>query len=220
MRGWPIKPAALMASTLKEVLFLDADCLPLRNPELLLDSAEYRARRALFWPDWRVHRLVEGARVWELVGLPYRGDAELETGIFLVDKESCWRELGIVQWMNAHSSFWYRHVLGDKDTFYIAWRKLGRSYHLAPPGTRYRSVVLRHLWEDGEPIADHRTGTSKYALPVRRGPYTSYLSSYEGRPMIKNLYDEIMQRFFVRDFPRHVSLLEELARVRDECGPG
>jgi hypothetical protein len=75
---------------------------------------------------------------------------------------------------------------------------------------------MRHFSEDGEPIADHRTGTSKYALPVRRGPYTSYLSFYEGRPMIKNLYDEIMQRFFVRGFSRHVRLLEELALVRRE----
>jgi len=210
MRGWPIKPAALKHSTLREILFLDADCFPLRNLEFLFDSPEYRDTRALFWPDNQFHKMIEGASIWPLTGLDYRGDTEFETGIFLVDKSDCWDELCLGEWLNAHSSFWYNHVLGDKDTFYLAWRKLGRRYFLGPPCVRHRSIVTRHFWSDGQPLVDHRTGASKYGLPIKKGPFTTHLTPYKWRPRVKNFYDEAMQRFFVRDFGLHVSYLDEL----------
>jgi hypothetical protein len=216
MRGWPIKPAALMYSRLREVLFLDADCFPLRNPEFLFETLEFRNHRALFWPDNRFHRMLPGATIWPLTGLAYQGDTEFETGIFAVDKEDCWRELCLAQWMNTHSSFWYEHVLGDKDTFYLAWRKLGRRYFLAPPCKRYNAVVTRHFWVDGQPIADHRTGASKYALPKWRGPFKVHLAPYKWRPTLKNVYDELMQRFFVKEFSLHTRYLDELNRFRIE----
>ncbi len=216
LRGWPIKPEALLHSSFRHVLFLDADCFPLRNPEMLLDSPEYAEYGALFWPDNRYHRMVSGAAIWELTGLPFRGDPEFETGIFALDKQACWRELCLARWMNAHSSFWYDYVLGDKDTFYLAWRKLGRRFFLAPPCRRYQAVVTRHFWTDGAPIVDHRTGSSKYGLPRRKGPFRVHLTPYKYRPSFKNLYDELMQHFFVKEFRTHVGYLEELGAIHDE----
>jgi hypothetical protein len=210
MRGWPIKPAALIHSTLRDVLFLDADCFPLRNPEFLFDSVQFREHRALFWPDNRSHRMVDGAPIWRHTGMPFRADPEFETGIFLIDKHDCWEELCLAQWMNANSSFWYRYVLGDKDTFYLAWRKRERSYFMAPACKRYGAVVTRHYWADGKPIADHRTGASKYSLPQRWGPFAVHLAPYQWRGTAKNVYDECVQRFFVKDFSLHVRLLDEL----------
>jgi hypothetical protein len=214
MRGWPIKPAALLHSKLREVLFLDADCFPLRSPDFLFESAEYEQHRSLFWPDNRFHKLGPSGTIWKLTGLPYRGDTEFETGIFVVDKDACWRELCLAEWLNQHSSFWYNHVLGDKDTFYIAWRKLGRSFLLAPPCKRYSAVVTRHFWTDAKPIADHRTGTSKYSLPRKKGPLTLHLAPYKWRPGLKNVYDEFMQRFFVKEFGLHTKFLDELLRFK------
>lgn len=215
MQGWPIKAAALRHTALREVLFLDADCFPLRNPEFLFETREFAESRAVFWPDSRFHRMVAGAPIWELTGMPFRGDTEFETGIFVIDKKSCWRELCLMQWMNEHSSFWYQHVLGDKDTFYLAWRKLDRRFFLAPPCERYRAIITRHYWTDGLPIADHRTGASKYALPRRKGPFTLHLAPYKWRPTVKNVYDELMQRFFVRDFALHGRFLDELKELHD-----
>jgi hypothetical protein len=214
MRGWPIKPAALISSKLREVLFLDADCFPLRNPEFLFESSQYREHRSLFWPDNRFHRMIPNGTIWPLTGLTYRGDTEFETGIFAVDKQDCWPELCLAQWMNANSSFWYDHVMGDKDTFYLSWRKRGKSYFMAPPCTRYGAVVTRHFWVDGQPIADHRTGASKYALPKRQGPFTVHLAPYKYRSKAKNVYDELMQRFFVKEFRLHVKYLDELDRFQ------
>jgi hypothetical protein len=214
LRGWPIKPAALLASSLNEVLFLDADCFPLRNLEFLWQSSHFAENGALFWPDNRHHKMIAGASIWPLTGLDFRDDTEFETGIFLMNKTACWRELSLAQWMNANSPFWYQHVMGDKDTFYLAWRKLRRSYFLGPPCRRYKAVLTRHFWTDGRPLVDHRTGTSKYALPKRRGPFTVHLAPFQYRPSIKNVYDELMQRFLMQGFRGHVGYLDELDGFR------
>jgi hypothetical protein len=220
MRGWPIKSAALLHSEFRHVLFLDADCFALRSPQFLLDTAEYRDTGALFWPDSRFHKMVEGGSVWQMTGLPWRGETEFETGIVLLDKQRCWRELCLANWMNAHADFWYAHVMGDKDTFYLAWRKLGSPYFLAPPCRRHGAVVTRHFWTDGQPLADHRTGASKYCLPTRRGPFTVHLTPYRWRSGLKNVYDELMQRFLVSGFREHTAYLRELAALRTAWGEG
>ncbi len=215
MRGWPIKPAALVHSAFRHVLFIDADCFVLRSPQFLFDTAEYRDTGALFWPDNRRHKLVAGAAIWELTGLPYRGDTEFETGLVALDRQRCWRELWLTNWMNAHADFWYAHVMGDKDTFYLSWRKLGSPFVLAPPCRRHGAVITRHFWTDGRPLADHRTGTSKYALPRRRGPLTVHLAPYRWRSGAKNVYDELMQRFLVTGFREHTGYLRELGALHD-----
>jgi Mannosyltransferase putative len=214
LQGWPIKTAALVNSKLRHTLFLDADCFPLRNPEFLFSSDEYKRLGALFWPDTKYHKMIEGAAIWSLTGLAYQGDKEFDAGIFVIDKQRCWRELCLAQWMNTQCSFWYDYVLGDKDTFYLAWRKLGAKFFLGPPGKRYYVVATRLFWKDGMPLVDHRAGTSKYGLPRRLGPFRIHLTpSY--RPTTKNVYDELIQRFIVRDFALHVRFLEELGEVHD-----
>lgn len=215
LRGWPIKPAALLHSAFRHVLFLDADCFTLRNPEFLFDSAEYRDTGALFWPDNKHHKMTPEGTIWALTGLDYRGDTEFETGIVALDRQRCWRELSLTQWMNANSGFWYDHVMGDKDTFYLSWRKLASPFFLAPPCRRYGAVMTRHFWSDGEPLADHRTGASKYALPHRRGLFKVHLTPYKGRSTARNVYDELMQHFIVSNFRVHAAFLRELGAVRN-----
>jgi hypothetical protein len=205
-RGFPIKPAALTSSKLRHTLFLDADCFPLLNPEFLFASHEYEATGAMFWPDNKHYKMVEDGAIWGLTGLDYRGDPEFDTGIFAIDKRRCWRELCLAQWMNANSRFWYDYVMGDKDTFYVAWRKLNAPYFVGPPCRRFSALITRHFWKDGTPVVDHRCGTSKYALPR----WGVHLSPYQLRPTIKNIYDELMQRFVVRNFRRHVRYLRDL----------
>eukprot|EP00891_Asterochloris_glomerata_P007643 jgi/Astpho2/7643/Aster-x0328 len=40
--GFAIKVYAIYSSAFQEVVFLDADCMPLRDPEILFDTHEYR----------------------------------------------------------------------------------------------------------------------------------------------------------------------------------
>lgn len=52
MRLFQLKPLALLHSSLREILLLDADNLPIRNPSYLFETPEYRSTGALFWPDY------------------------------------------------------------------------------------------------------------------------------------------------------------------------
>ena len=54
--GWELKAYALLHSRFREVLLLDADNVPVRNPEYLFDTPDYTAAGTLFWPTscgWR-----------------------------------------------------------------------------------------------------------------------------------------------------------------------
>ena len=52
LNGWELKPFSIIHSEFKEVLFLDADNVPVRDPSFLFDTEEYRRFGAVFWPDF------------------------------------------------------------------------------------------------------------------------------------------------------------------------
>jgi hypothetical protein len=152
--GWELKCYAILHSSFQEVLLLDADNVPLVNPAYLFDAPEYRKHGAVFWPDYG--RLAPARPVWNLTGVPYRDEPEFETGQVVVDKARCWGPLSLAMWMNGHSDFWYRHVHGDKDTFHLAWRKLGAEYAMPPyPIRPLPGVMCQHDFA-GRRVFQHR----------------------------------------------------------------
>ncbi len=124
--GWELKCFALLHCAFAEVLLLDADNCPVRNPEFLFETREYREHGAIFWPDFT--RFAEGQAVWLASGIEHRDEPEFESGQIVLDKARCWRALNVAMHLNEHSEWWYRVVHGDKDTFHLAWRKIGQSY--------------------------------------------------------------------------------------------
>src|SRR5205085_10007566 len=52
LHGWELKPFAILHSNFREVLFLDADNVPVVNPAFLFDTPQFQAAGALFWPDY------------------------------------------------------------------------------------------------------------------------------------------------------------------------
>lgn len=215
MRGFPIKTAALINAGLHEVMFLDADCFPVRNLDFLFETQEFKSHRSIFFPDHKRHLLLPKKPIWNYVDMQYQGDEDFETGLLVVDKVSCWQALNLAEWMNTGSHFWYQHILGDKDSFYLAWRKLEHPYFLAPKCLRFPTILTRHFWTDGHTIVEHRTGTSKYRLPYQRGVLTSYLSPYQSRPIHKDLIDELFQRIVNINFSLHLQFINELEAHKD-----
>ena len=54
LSGFRLKVAALVFSMFREVIFLDADVVPVENPTYLFDTQEYRSTGALnFWFDFQ-----------------------------------------------------------------------------------------------------------------------------------------------------------------------
>ena len=156
LKGWELKPYALLHSPFKEVLLLDADNVPARNPEFLFNRPEFRRTGALFWPDIDVSRM--RATAWHLCGLAELKEPAFESGQIVVDKERCWRPLRLTMWFNEHSDFWYRHMHGDKETFHLAWRKLEAPFSMPPHPPR---GMRQHDFE-GRLLFQHRN-TDKWS---------------------------------------------------------
>lgn len=154
LNGWELKPYAILHSRFEEVLMLDADVVPVVDPTYLFESPQYRTHGAVFWPD--KERFGPEHAIWRLMGLPYRDEPEVESGQVLVDKRRCWQPLVLTMWMNEHSDFWYRHIYGDKDTFHMAWRKVGIEYAMPARGIHHLPQVNCHHDFDGQRIFQHR----------------------------------------------------------------
>ncbi|KAJ5098009.1 alpha-1-3-mannosyltransferase [Penicillium argentinense] len=68
LRGWAGKPFAVLFSSFREVIFIDADSLFLQNPAILFDDFAYRDTGALFFKDRLI--MPESKREWMQKVLP------------------------------------------------------------------------------------------------------------------------------------------------------
>lgn len=158
LKGWELKPFAVMNSAFEQALFLDADNLPLRNPEYLFDDPRISRLGAIFWPDLPQDiqpRIWIPDLAWDIAGIADRQGPAFESGQFLIDKSQCWEELNLAMYLNEHSDFWYRYLHGDKDTFKLAWHKLRREFAMTstPAGWRWPAILQHDL--DGQLLFAH-----------------------------------------------------------------
>ena len=166
---WTIKPFAILNSSFAEVLYLDVDNVPTRNPEYLFDDSEYIRTGSLFWTDrYRggnspLRTIRPGA--WEAFNIPERDEPEFESGQILIDKSRVYRELQLTYFFNQHADYYYQFLYGDKDTFRFAWQKMGREYSTIPfgPSSPPFHGVLYQLDRNGQIIFQHRA-RSKWSL--------------------------------------------------------
>jgi len=173
--GWECKPYAIIHSPFREVLWIDADNTPLIDPELLFSEPAYQRTGAIFWPD--VTSLPPRHPIWEICRVPWRHEPEFESGQIVLDKARCWPALQLTMHLNEWSDFYYQHVLGDKETFHVAWRMLNQPFGMpvqAPrsalgrwphaPETDGGTLTLFQHGMDGREIFHHRTGIAKWSL--------------------------------------------------------
>lgn len=155
-KGWQLKSFAIANCSFAEVLYLDADSYPTRNPESLFDLRTYKDRGAIFWPDLENSSCLLRPEVPEIFGAYPFNDLPCESGQLLINKSLCWRELCLAVFLNSQADFTYRLLWGDKDTFPIAWRRLGREYaRLWPVASSVPQAVLQ-LDQRGKVLFQHR----------------------------------------------------------------
>ncbi|MGO8926566.1 MAG: glycosyltransferase family 9 protein [Limisphaerales bacterium] len=130
--GWVLKSSAVARCPFAEVLFLDADNLPVRDPSFLFETPQYAATGAIFWPDSSVFT---HPSVWRIFRVPAREEPEFESGQLMADKRINWEAVSLAEKINGRADVFYRLMWGDKDTFRFAWHKLGRTFAMTsfPP---------------------------------------------------------------------------------------
>lgn len=166
-KGWQLKPYAMMHCPFEEVLLLDADCYPVRDPEPIFDWDGYRRHGAVFWPDIESSLVLVREDDVRAFGVAAFDDRPTESGQLLVNKRQCWRELNLALHYNARADYTYNLLWGDKDTYPIAWRRMGTPYARMHPDSRGTPHGILHYDQFGDVLFQHRC-TAKFTLDETR----------------------------------------------------
>ncbi|USW55224.1 Putative alpha-mannosyltransferase, nucleotide-diphospho-sugar transferase [Septoria linicola] len=159
LKGWAMKPFAILMSSFREVLFIDADALFLVNPETLFEDEQYTSTGALFFKDRNLSP--EKKRGWLKSILPnpisehvkrsrlWTGESGhmQDSGVLLIDKWKHYVPLLLTTRMNGPDRDGnkdlgkkgvYEMVYGDKETFWLSWElaaDTGYAFHDSVAGS-------------------------------------------------------------------------------------
>lgn len=153
--GWQLKSYAVRNSGFEDVLLLDADQVPLADPEVLFDCPQYLETGAIFWPD--IIDLAAENPIWPMLGLEPEQVRSWESGQLCVNRRRHWKAINIALAMNQRAETFYRLVYGDKDTFLLAWRLGGSECTVVPHSPFQSERFLCQRDFDGTPLFQHRT---------------------------------------------------------------
>ncbi len=184
--GWELKSYSVLHSPYEEVLYLDADNVPVANPEYLFDEPEYRKLGAIFWPD--LGQFEKTKQMWDLLGLARPVHAEFESGQMVVNKRACWRALALALWMNEHSDFFYRIIHGDKETFHLAFRKLNQPFVLVPTAVKKLFGTMCQHDLQGRRLFQHRN-SDKWNLFANNPPVEDFWFEEDCRRYLRQLQE-------------------------------
>jgi hypothetical protein len=121
--------------------------------------------------------------------VPYRPSWEFESGQIVIDKQRCWRALQLTLWFNQHSDFFYRIVLGDKETFHLAWRILHQPFAMPQrPVKRIPTTMCQHDFQ-GRRIFQHRN-LDKWNLWLNNRRVNGFKLERECRDLIRELREQ------------------------------
>jgi hypothetical protein len=184
-RNFHVKTAAIVNSRFQEVLYLDSDNLPIRNPEYLFQDPHYIKTGSLFWPDfWGQNHRNSLWDVLDIQGKQEFGAYEQEAGQLLINKAfkvsvppksgsmnftrgSTWHALHLSAYMLQKHDFYYDHMYGDKDSYNWAWKAVDAPYfmvdtYLAEAGyMKDSNFFCGHTMVQYEPSTSSPNGKSR-----------------------------------------------------------
>lgn len=176
---WQLKPYAIKWSQFREVLYLDADQVPARDPTEVFAWPQYKEAGAVFWPD--IIDLRDDNPIWTICKLPPRRAVSIESGQLLVNKSNHWESLDLSLALNEEAQSLYRYIHGDKDTFLLGAMMSGVDYAMVPG--RPRSDVPWCLYQsdfEGRVLFQHRTGAKwNYRGPQQELPQFAHSEACE-----------------------------------------
>ena len=127
---YSMKGACMMATELDQVMFIDADNIPARDPTFLFETPAFKETGALFWKDfWKTR---PDNHIFDLLEIECKDEYEQESGQIVIQKTfpGVYKALSLAYYFQSKPELYFKLLLGDKDTFRYAWRALNFSYHL------------------------------------------------------------------------------------------
>lgn len=120
-----LKIFAILFSSFEDIIWMDADCFPLHNPEVLLDSEPFTSTGLVAWPDfWQSTASPLYFKISRQQVPPMTARQSSETGVILVSKKTHLVTLLLSAYYNYYGPSHYFGLLsqggpgeGDKETF-------------------------------------------------------------------------------------------------------
>ena len=129
-KSFHIKTAAMINSAFRELLYLDSDSMPTKDPTYLFDAPGYTRTGTMLFPDfWKTHYTNP---IWQIVDSPILDEWENESGQVLFNKEQGWEVLLLANHFNRDGDFYFQLINGDKDTLRFASKALRKEYYMVP----------------------------------------------------------------------------------------
>lgn len=196
--GWQAKVDAVIQSRFAEVLFLDADSFPLRDPADLFEHTLFQTHDCILWPDVHTYDRNLQSFIEKTYGVKVKG-RQIESGQMLFRKKKCLPGLLKTQAINRDSKEAYKHLFGDKDTFLIG-AKQGRVDVIVNPHAVRRASCknLKQLDFDGKPMFIHLTH-GKWGINKKAEIHTNDYPQY---PDAVKIFEELQQSNATIAIPR------------------
>lgn len=174
-----LKSLAILLSSFEDILWLDSDCFPLRNPEYIFQSELYQSTGLITWPDfWAMTTSPFYYEISSQHPLPLKERPSTEAGELFLSKKKHNLTLMLVSYYNYYGPSHYYPLLsqgapggGDKETFLAAASALGEPFY----ATTERARRLGHPTTNGDlvgsamvqydPIRDHEVITHEKLQP-------------------------------------------------------
>ncbi|KAI3661653.1 hypothetical protein MP638_002905 [Amoeboaphelidium occidentale] len=119
-RNYQLKSMVLLLSSFQEVLYLDSDNLPARDPSYLFETTLYQDSGAVFWFD--IWKTPPDNPIYKVTNLRFENEYEQESGQILLNKEKAWKGLLMAWYFQGRHDFYFSFMLGDKDTFRFGFK--------------------------------------------------------------------------------------------------
>lgn len=127
-RNFSIKAVALYLSSFEEVIWMDADIIPLKNMDELFDIPSYKRDGHFFFEDIFSYGKNENAmtqstrKLFERFGVMMpNGTPETDSGLFLVHKGTVPANFVAINLvLNMQHKVLYKHVYGDKELYRLS----------------------------------------------------------------------------------------------------
>jgi hypothetical protein len=146
LRGWDIKPFAILGSSFQEAILMDADVVMMQSPEIMFDFTEYIECGALFFADRLLRVTKRNYKPWfdEIVPHPHSealrnstmyndvSDHWQESGVVVIDKRR--RLLGLLAACRLNDGPERKEIHawthGDKETFWLGFEIAEEPYNI------------------------------------------------------------------------------------------
>lgn len=129
-KSYHLKAIAVVQCPWREVLYLDSDSIPARDPEYMFDAPSYKRLGIWATPDyWKTSG---NNAIWAIIGVRCRDEWEMETGQMFIDKAHHLDVFLLIKYMLENHQYFFYFSDGDKDIF--RWALLALRKRWGVPG--------------------------------------------------------------------------------------